>query len=220
MKDNDFYYKNDIKYVRVTRACSVPRNKDLERWREAQGTEDADEYTNQARDAGSEIHDYISKIINGYIILMGEWNGLALEIKNGLTAWERARQELNFEPIEAELTLFSEKHRYAGTADALCKCESGLWLFDWKSGGIRNPRTQEPYEEIMLQLSAYYFAFKEVTGQKLDGCRAIRIDRLTGLWNPAEQIIMKPQELKHYFDGFLGLLRYYKKKYINKWGVK
>ncbi len=218
IKDNDYYYKNDIAYPRVTRVCSVPRNEELAKWREAQGTEEADEYTNQARDAGSEIHKLIFRVIKGGVISKGEWESYADEIRNGLTAWERARLTSKgwegFEPVEAELTLFSDRYRYAGTADALVKCEGGLWLFDWKSGGIRNPRTSEPYEEIKLQLAAYYYAFKEVTGEKLDGCRAIRIDRLTGLWNPAEQIIMKPQELKHYFKGFLPLLEYYKWRYL------
>ncbi len=213
-KDADYYYLEGVQYPRVTRVCASRHNQELEDWKVAQGKEKAEEHTNQARDAGSEIHDIIHRIIKGEAVSKGEWDGYAQEIRNGLTAWERARQELKFKPKETEIILVSKIYQFAGTADCLAKIGKEFWLLDWKSGGIKHPKTAEPYEEIKLQLSAYYHAFNEMTGQELDGCRALRIDRLTGNWNPTEQIIMEPKELKHYFEGFLGLLSYYKWKYL------
>jgi hypothetical protein len=50
-----------------------------------------------------------------------------------------------------------------------------------------------------------------MTGKKLSGARAIRLDRDTGKWTFQDQLIMTPEELTEAFqEGFLPLLKVYR----------
>ncbi len=203
-KDSQYYYIDGKKYIRATTVLSVLNKKGLNDWRANVGAEVADAWTETTRDIGLEVHRLINEIINGksfsdtpaHIL---EWTQLDNPIKNGLRAYEQARLTLGFKPVLSELLLVSEKYDYAGTTDCLVKFGRYPWLLDWKVASRLWPETE-------YQLAAYYNAYREMTGKKLSGAMAIRLDRDTGRWTPPDRIIMYPDELEKKFELYKSLL--------------
>lgn len=61
--------------------------------------------------------------------------------------YERWRDQTHLKPIEAEVSLVSERYRYGGTFDAVL-IDGELSLADWKT-------SNRPYPEHLIQLAAY-----------------------------------------------------------------
>lgn len=216
-KDSKYYYLNNKKYLRVSRVSEIFNNIELNNWKASVGLEYAEQYAQETSDIGTEIHKLISDIINGKSFNNQEgslaWALMAQELKNGVRAYIQAQKSINFVPLQSEIWLHSDELEIAGTSDCLVTVQDspylqdGSYLFDWKTGNIRNFATQEVYWEIKFQLSAYYHLY----GGALKGCCACRLNRETGFWTPNDLYFMSPNELKEVFNEcFLPLLRVYR----------
>ncbi len=239
-KDHLRYWTDVWEYPRVSRINSVLNRPFLNKWQANLGTELAEEWTNQTRDIGVECHAYIAKLIGGYSIPKPEWDGLAPEIRNGLVAWEQARQTLKFKPVESELLLVSHKYGYAGTTDCVAeiknKCKEchgrGEQNYPVVDGGeqfmgkidcstCKGKGTVKDLELLDWKVSsnlwaetlfqlAAYYMAYTENGGKLARCRAIRLDRDKGYWTVKDQLILEAEAVPDTFKAFFGLFEVYK----------
>lgn len=78
-----------------------------------------------------------------------------------------------------ERLLFSRQHKYAGLTDAIANINGKRTLIDYKTGkGI--------YSEFYYQLAAYWHAFEEETGEKLDNALILHFNKETGEFESKE----------------------------------
>jgi len=74
--------------------------------------------------------------------------------------------------LHAEKVLYSKKHGFVGTADAVAEVDGRKLLLDYKSGkGL--------YNEFYYQVAGYRLAYEEEYG-KLDGSMILHFDKETG----------------------------------------
>ena len=106
----------------------------------------------KAASVGSTMHSFYEAIGNG---ARPDVDGLPEEIRGYGQAFMGWMASFNPTFIKTEHTVWSKNHKYAGTADAIVKDQSGAtWLIDFKtSKGI--------YDEHGIQLSAYKHAIEE-----------------------------------------------------------
>lgn len=97
---------------------------------------------------------------------------------------------------DTERLLFSRQHKYAGLTDAIANINGKRILIDYKTGkGI--------YSEFYYQLSAYWFAYEEETGEKLDGALILHFNKETGEFESKE---ISREEFNLNFPVFLACL--------------
>ena len=106
-------------------------------------------------------------------------------------AWKR---ETNFKTLSTEQVVYSEKHGYAGSYDALGTIGQELTLVDFKtSSGIR--------PEYSLQIVAYKKAAEEMTGIPIEKALAVRVGK-DGVLETAEY-----PDADYLFDIFLAVFK-------------
>ncbi len=214
--DDDFYYKDNKPYTRVTRNLDVLNREGLNRWVGSVGNAEAELRRDEAGAIGSEVHKYIKRInedgfnFNTSKQTAFEWAQLSLEIRNCLKAYVQSEKSNDWEHVISELTMFSERYGYAGTADRIVKYNDALWVMDFKT-------SKEFWPEVDFQLAAYFTAFQQEFQMPLAGAIAIRLDKGTGQWTPKDIRVLTPDKLDESFKGYLGLkdARDYLIKYWN-----
>ena len=103
-------------------------------------------YTNSRADIGSEAHDHFEKIS------LGEDPGpIRLEVEPYVAHFRQFMADFNPEVIGAEMTVWSDTHRYAGSFDAMLRVAGEPVIVDYKT-------TKAVYPETALQLAAYRYA--------------------------------------------------------------
>lgn len=105
-------------------------------WRGRVGNDEADYRSYLAKKRGTLVHDLIHQLLTGK------------RIRQGTTPQEVWVQVVNFQTwyntlknprvIASEETVYSTKHRYAGTLDAVIETDSGLMIVDFKTGKSRD----------------------------------------------------------------------------------
>lgn len=122
---------------------------------------------------GTYIHNVLERWIKGDDIkpMLANDPDMTKLIKNA-GAWF-VDNEISDE--QTELTLYSDKYGYAGTADLVCKMKNKVEgqepvtaLIDFKSG-------KSIYDTAALQMAAYAMAYEETTGTRPDLCFVIHI---------------------------------------------
>jgi hypothetical protein len=68
--------------------------------------------------------------------------------KNAFRNYLIWKKRVNYEPIESEISLVSEKHKFGGTPDAAALIDNLLSIPDWKSG-------KDLYADTWMQVVAY-----------------------------------------------------------------
>ncbi len=200
--DENYYHRDGIDYIRVSRVTSVPNKPLLNRWRGNLGNDAADLWTEETSEIGVQTHKFISEIHRGKKFNTVEWVQLDARIQNALMVSQVALKTLKIKSVQTEVTLFSPLG-YAGTTDMEARIGRERWLVDWKVASKLWP-------EVILQLSAYYFAYLATYPRKtLAGCMAIRLDRDGKPFNPRTDVWRFVQDdLLSPYDAFLGLLKY------------
>ncbi len=156
------YDVNGTWYPRVTRILSVKSKPALEHFLKEMGTyESAEEVKNKSATEGTLVHQTIGKLVKG------EPDPIPEEIKPALTAFQKLREErgIIFYPEFIEKLVWSGRHRYAGTIDA-------IGMMDGKFGVIDIKTSTGFYPEYNLQTAAYVSALQE-----LDTKRALGLPR-------------------------------------------
>lgn len=117
------------------------------------------EVSGKAADIGTAAHAMVEISINhgepemaaSFLSLDNEGRDKA---RNAFDMYRRWAAMSNLEILHQELPLVSEKHRFAGTPDAIGRVEGQLCLVDWKtSNGV--------YADYLLQLAAYRLLWEE-----------------------------------------------------------
>lgn len=118
-----------------------------------------------AASVGSVVHLYAE-----HGALPDEYDELSDEDKDradkAMTSFDDWKKENVPEMIKSEFLVYSQKHKYVGTADGLAEIDGKKYLIDYKtSKGI--------YTSHLYQVSAYLKAFEEEHGVKLDGAMIV-----------------------------------------------
>lgn len=117
------------------------------------------EVSSKAADIGTAAHAMVEVSICGgnphtaatYLELCAEDQQKA---ENAFSMYQAWANQSKLEILEQEMALVSEKHRFAGTPDAIGRIDGELCLVDWKtSNGV--------YSDYLLQLAAYRLLWEE-----------------------------------------------------------
>ena len=123
----------------------------------------------EAADIGTEIHEWVSDWILGKKPEMPENE----KVVNGITAFLKFQKQHKFKWLESERLVYSKKHNYAGTLDAIAKEGNNLVLVDFKS-------SKAIYDDMRFQVAGYQIAYEEETGKKIDKRMIIRFGKEDG----------------------------------------
>lgn len=153
-----------VYYPSVTSILSyMPKNKFFETWMKDVG-HNADIIMRKAGEEGTQTHNSIEDLLDGKEVnWMDEYgNARFNETVWGMIIkftefWGLAKPEL----ISKEEFTYSDEHKYAGTADCLCKIGDEIWLIDFKT-------SNSLHKAYDLQLAAYAKSIEEVKGIKVD----------------------------------------------------
>lgn len=182
------YRFNGTEYYRVTHLLGVIANHALTNWRGKIGHAKANQIMETRQAIGTHVHKLIELTLQGKKINLGNYE---TEIQEGLCKFYEFRDLAKLEPQGLEQRLWSNKYKYAGTADYIGKyttpekflvstiinhkrvkvpkfSDGALVIGDWKT-------SKNIYPKHWLQLAAYAWAFYELTGIKVDGAVVVNI---------------------------------------------
>ena len=163
--DRRVYKKEEgVYYPSVTTVLQyMPKNKFFDNWLKDVG-HNADLIMRKAANEGTAVHEAVEDLIAGREITWMDDFGNA---KYNLVVWQMILRAAEFfqkhKPtvIAAEEFTFSDKYKYAGTADLIVEMDSERWLLDVKT-------SNNLHRSYDLQLAAYAKAWEEMFGQKID----------------------------------------------------
>ena len=163
--DRRVYKKEEgVYYPSVTTVLQyMPKNKFFDNWLKDVG-HNADLIMRKAANEGTAVHEAVEDLIAGKEITWMDDFGNA---KYNLVVWQMILRAAEFfqkhKPtvIAAEEFTFSDKYKYAGTADLIVEMDGERWLLDVKT-------SNNLHRSYDLQLAAYAKAWEEMFGQKID----------------------------------------------------
>lgn len=156
---DDHYLIHGKKYVRVTRVNGVIAKPELNNWYGQVGNGQARMILKRSSEFGSMIHKLIQVVLSDNKISEENYDVNLLESMAIFNKW---KNEHNIKVHSVEQRLWSDKYKYAGTADFIGCIDEKMLIGDWKT-------SKNIYSEHWLQLSAYVIAFEELTNIKIDG---------------------------------------------------
>lgn len=150
---------------------------------------------------GDVVHDWIDRRIKseGEHPLPEEVESEDWRVKATFQAFLNIEQEYDIEWLESEVTVWSDKHGYAGTLDFVAKIGGAIVLGDSKTG-------KHLYPEVGMQLGALHnadYGFDDRGHQfelpKAERFAALHLRPRSGKLQPVDMV-------EESFDAFLGLL--------------
>ena len=147
----------------------MPKNKFFESWLKDVG-HNADLIMRRAGKQGTQVHEACEKLILGEEVSWMDDYGNA---KYSQIVWEMILKFHDFwttykpELISAEEFVWSDEHKFAGTADIVCKMNDEVWLIDLKT-------SNSIHKSYDLQLASY--------AKGLEESRGVKIERTGILW--------------------------------------
>ena len=180
------YKVEGVKVPSVTRVVDGCFPKDLTHWALTIGQEEYDKVISEALEVGNDTHQWIEHYIN-YGHACAEPEDYISKSVNAFLDWTT---EYNPEWVDAERKVYCDKHKYAGTVDAVAKINGRVCVIDFKT-------SKKVYKPYHLQVTAYAQAIK-----RMDGLRRwplgiiLRLDKETGEF---EHKVFEP---KHNFNTF------------------
>ena len=163
LPDGRYYQRNGEYYPSVTYVLShYPKGKFFEDWLKKVGY--ASEYiVKKAGEEGTQVHEMIESYLNGEELKFLE-HGIPMYDPNVwqmflrfVDWWEEYKPTL----VEAEVHLFSDELKIAGTCDLVCEIGNELWIIDFKTSN----HLQTTYD---LQTAIYAQCFEECYGKKIN----------------------------------------------------
>jgi hypothetical protein len=155
--DQRFYRRNEKYYPSVSSILNYfPKNQYFHSWLKEVGF-NADIIAAKAAGEGTQVHNNIERFLSGEEIIWIEENG---HVNFNLDVWKMILKFSEFwnrekpELVSAEYHLFSDKYKYAGTADLIVRLRDKLWLLDIKT-------SNSLHTSYDLQLAAYAKAWNE-----------------------------------------------------------
>ena len=151
----------------------MPKNKFFETWMKDVG-HNADLIMRKAGKEGTQVHEACEQLVLGNEVAWMDDYGRA---KYSQLVWEMILKFADFwkthkpELISSEQFVWSDEHKFAGTADIVCKMNGEVWLIDIKT-------SNSIHKSYDLQLASY--------AKGLEESRGIKIDRTAILWLKAQ----------------------------------
>lgn len=169
----------------------------------------------EAQDLGSRIHAAIE-------LYMGP-TGLVPtdEMAPYVYGAVKKLEEIGFKKKEAEVTVVSHQHGYAGTTDLTGYVEGAFAIADFKSTKTKPGKKVDGWPAQAMQLAAYFDAYwglsseKPQMVEKMDTDCAYNVYISTTEPGRVEVIKRDADELREAFDAFLNVCEYY--FWINKY---
>tara|TARA_R100001244_G_scaffold132290_2_gene107913 strand:- start:223 stop:996 length:774 start_codon:yes stop_codon:yes gene_type:complete len=164
LPDSRYYRREGKYYPSVTHVLSCyPKGKFFEDWLKKVGYS-ADYIVKKAADEGTQVHEMIEEYLSGKEMNFLSLNGDPLYspyvwqmFLKFVEWWEIFKPTL----LEAEVHLFSDKLKVAGTCDLVCEIDNEIWVIDFKTSNS----IQTTYE---LQTAIYSECYAECFGKKAD----------------------------------------------------
>ncbi len=151
------YELNGSWYPRVTKILEIKAKTGLETfWKEVGHYDSAEEIKNKSAAHGSLVHDAVQRLVVGETVDIHE------SIRPAVETFQEFNEErkIFFYPEFIERRVWSSRHRYAGTVDALAEVDGKFGVLDIKtSTGF--------FPEYNLQTAAYVSALQEFDVKKL-----------------------------------------------------
>jgi hypothetical protein len=161
--DQRFYRRNEEYYPSVSSILNYfPKNQFFHSWLKDVG-HNSEIIAQKAAWEGTQVHNAIEHFLNGNELSWIDEDGNALY---GLEIWKMILKFADFwnthkpELIATEYHLFSDEHKFAGTADIICKMEGRIYLLDIKT-------SNSIHSSYNLQLAAYAQAWNETHNEKV-----------------------------------------------------
>lgn len=196
-----YYYVNDEFYPSVTRildeAGPVPWA--LKNWMLTNTPESADEIKKATADFGTLMHDAYQRLLLGDEVNLEE-DFTDTKSKRNIMSFHRWFYKFapDAKTIQAEHTVASVSHKFAGTLDLAVEKDGELFIIDFKT-------TSGIYYSHELQLTAYKMAYEEMYKRKVDKVAIVR----TGTRHKDEyefkEVERDPQEFLNVYQTYLSL---------------
>ena len=141
----------------------MPKNKFFETWMKDVG-HNADLIMRKAGKEGTQVHEAAEALVKGEEVTWMDDYGRA---KYSQVVWEMILKFYEFwstykpELISTEDFVWSDEHKYAGTADLVVKLDGKVWLLDLKT-------SNSLHKSYDLQLASYAVALKESKGIEIE----------------------------------------------------
>ena len=141
----------------------MPKNKFFETWMKDVG-HNADLIMRKAGKEGTQVHEAAEALVKGEEVTWMDEYGRA---KYSQVVWEMILKFYEFwstykpELISTEDFVWSDEHKYAGTADLVVKLDGKVWLLDLKT-------SNSLHKSYDLQLASYAVALKESKGIEIE----------------------------------------------------
>ena len=163
LPDGRYYQRNGEYYPSVTYVLSYyPKGKYFEDWLKKVGYA-SEHIVKKAGEEGTLVHEMIEDYLNGKELNFLEY-GIPMynpRIWQMFMRFVDFWEEYNPTLIEAEVHLFSDELKIAGTCDMVCEINGELWVIDFKTSN----NLQTTYD---LQTAVYSKCFEECFGKKID----------------------------------------------------
>jgi hypothetical protein len=155
--DQRFYRRNEEYYPSVSSILNYfPKNQFFHSWLKDVG-HNSDIIASRAAAEGTQVHNAVEAFLNGNEI---NWLDEFGTVQYSLDVWKMILKFADFwnthkpELIATEYHLFSDNHKYAGTADLVVKLKNKVWLMDVKT-------SNSLHTSYDLQLASYAKAWNE-----------------------------------------------------------
>lgn len=156
----------------TTTILGVMNKPALVSWANKLGLEgiDSSKYVDATARIGTLAHYLVQCDLTGQKPDTSEYGATEIDkAENALLSYYEWKKSRNIVPMENEMPLVSEKHRYGGTIDCYCQIDGYTWLLDFKTG-------KAIYPEMLVQLAAYRQLLIE-NGYFVDKAKILRIGR-------------------------------------------
>jgi hypothetical protein len=162
--DQRFYRRNTEYYPSVSSILNYfPKNQFFHSWLKDVG-HNSDIIASKAAYEGTQVHNAAEKFLEGKEISWIDENGkvnYSLEVWKMILKFAEFWKTTNPELVSTEYHLFSDKHKYAGTTDIICRFGGKLWLLDIKT-------SNSIHVSYNLQLAAYAKAWNETHDENIE----------------------------------------------------
>jgi hypothetical protein len=190
--DSRFYRREGNYYPSVTSVLNYfPKNQFFHSWLKDVG-HNSDIIASKAAGEGTQVHTAVDNFLNGQEITWIDEFGNA---KYNLDVWKMILRFADFwnthkpELIATEYHLFSDVHKYAGTADLVVRLFDNIWLLDLKT-------SNSLHTSYDLQLAAYATAWNETHDEKVTHTGILWVKANTRSEGKGDKIQGKGWELK------------------------
>ena len=164
LPDSRYYRRNDNYYPSITYVLSYyPKGKFFEDWLKKVGYS-ADWIVKKAGEEGTQTHELIEAYLNDEELCFLKDNGYprySPEVWKMFLRFVEWWETYNPTLLEAEVHLFSDEIKVAGTCDLVCEIDGELWIIDFKTSN----HLQTTYD---LQTAVYGKCYEECYGKKPD----------------------------------------------------